>query len=360
MAIDMTTVKQIRKSGPLYKKNIYVSHSSIVYAGTSNPCQIEVTIYSSTTNTPTITASNLYTVLGTCGYTSYSNRVYLTVENPYDFVYNNGTYDCVFASFQARSSGLYIWFSVPGATSAGVYQNLTIIEDPWEEVEEKLTFDYQYKTYVKTTAGSYTNFTVGMDYETGEEYIANYCVNGVSYPNVTITSISGNAYTLSNQQTITTSYNYSSTLDLAKEIIKIEDLYGNTLWQKVTVGWHTVWEGTQRIGNGGSSSFTFGNVPFVDGLKFRVTFTNLAAIISAGDSGSRTYVPSNQTSPYEVTIVNNATTLLQASAYNTSHQSNASANMIYLKTTGDITASYSYRDSFASAYYIVTKIEAYY
>ncbi len=205
MSINMANVKKIRIPGLLYKKKIYLTHSSVVYKGTSTPCPVELTLYSKTTSIPTITASNLYDVLGTCGYTMASNsRYYLTVDNPYEFTYNNGTYDCVFASFQSQSATypIVVWFSVPGATSVNVWQNWTITEDSWQEVGPVSTFTYEYKQYINSTAGSYTNFTVSNN-EYGTEYIANYCIDGVSYPDVTIVSVSGDSYTLSNQEVVT-------------------------------------------------------------------------------------------------------------------------------------------------------------
>lgn len=138
MAIDMTTVKKIRKPGDIYKKTIYLINSAVVYKdNTSVPCPVRISLFSRTTDIPQITAGNLYDVLGECGYTKASNgRYYLTVDNPYEFIYNNGTYDCVFASFQSQSAtySINVWFSVPGATSVSVWQNWTITEDSWIDI----------------------------------------------------------------------------------------------------------------------------------------------------------------------------------------------------------------------------------
>lgn len=34
-------------------------------------------------------------------------------------------------------------------------------------------------------------------------------------------------------------------------VTKITDSNGNILWKENIVGWHTVWEGSQKIGYGG-------------------------------------------------------------------------------------------------------------
>lgn len=122
MAIDMTTVKKIVKPGNIYVKRIFLTNNSVVYKdNTSVPCPVKITLFSKTTDIPQITANNLYDVLGECGYTQHNTRYYLTVDNPYEFIYNNGTYDCVYASLQIRGiNSIYIWFSVPGAISTGV------------------------------------------------------------------------------------------------------------------------------------------------------------------------------------------------------------------------------------------------
>lgn len=243
MAIDMTTVKEIvKKPDYIYVKRISLTNSAVVYKDNpSTPCPVKVTLFSKTTNIPTITASNLYNVLGQCGYTKFTlssvDRYYLVVDNPYEFIYNNGTYDCVFASFQSRSNyPVSIWFSVPGATSTSVSSGWTITEEPWYEVGYFWAIDDVYKTYTNTTAGSYTNFTVSAN-EYGYEYIANYCINGSSYPEVTIVSISGDTYTLSNQEVITVT-DYSSTIESGKELTKVEDNLGNVLWEKPIKDYH--------------------------------------------------------------------------------------------------------------------------
>ena len=313
MAFDMSTVKEIKIPGPLYKKTIYLTHESVVYKGTSTPCPVEVTIYSKAALTTTITESNFSSYLKSCGYSVYNSKCYLIVDNPYEFTYNNGTYDCVFASLQIVSGSTRMWFSVPEATSTGVLSKWTITEDPWQEVGSYPTFTYEYKTYLNSTAGSYTNFTVGKNYMTGDEYIASYCINGVSYPDVTIESVSGNTYTLSNQEVLTITGNYSSTISSGKECIKIQDSNNVVIWEKpYEPSWHTLWSGSRQIKTTGSynnngtvtgDGITLVNAVTIptDTVKLRITFTNYSA---SGD-GYQSYtewIPSpKQSSPYTVT-----------------------------------------------------------
>ena len=77
---------------------------------------------------------------------------------------------------------------------------------------------------------------------------------------------------------------------------KITDSSGNTLWQGS--GWHTVWEGNQKIGYGGQTSKkVFATEPYSDALKIRVSFSDLVAYSTGGDDQSVSYTPSNKKSP---------------------------------------------------------------
>lgn len=59
-------------------------------------------------------------------------------------------------------------------------------------------------------------------------------------------------------------------------VTKITDSTGNILWKENLVGWHTIWEGNQKIGYGGKTSkFVFATEPYSDTLKIRVSFSNL-------------------------------------------------------------------------------------
>lgn len=59
-------------------------------------------------------------------------------------------------------------------------------------------------------------------------------------------------------------------------VTKITDSNGNILWKAQTEGWHTVWEGSQKIGYGGQiDKFVFATEPYSDTLKIRVSFSSL-------------------------------------------------------------------------------------
>ena len=74
---------------------------------------------------------------------------------------------------------------------------------------------------------------------------------------------------------------------------KITDSNGNTLWQGA--GWHTVWEGSQKIGYEGwnGDEYLFATEPYSKNLKIRVSFSSLYAWKNSGDEGSYEYIPSN-------------------------------------------------------------------
>ena len=142
---------------------------------------------------------------------------------------------------------------------------------------------------------------------------------------------------------------------------KITDSNGNTLWQGA--GWHTVWEGNQKIGYGGwtGSEYLFATEPYSSALKIRVSFSSLYTWKDSGDDGSYNYTPSNQESPVTYnSISSNLTTLVEAYRRNTTRNAYYSANLYYNKNNGKIYGSTSYNNnSEARAYFIVTKIEVY-
>lgn len=246
MSINMADVKKIEMPFPatIYKKTFSFTNSSVVYRGTSTPCPIDVTLYSTTTPTWTgatdTSTSDIWDyVATTLGYAeSGGSRIYMIVNNPYEFEYIYNNKSCVIASCQLRASaqgGSYLvpWFSVPGAGSVNVGSAYTITEKTgWVLVGTYNEYDFYFKISTNTTAGSYYSFGVSKDILTGEEYIVNYCVNGVSYPNVTITSVSGDTYTLSDGNSYTTTLFTFKTFGGIKEVKKIEDNNGNVLWQK--------------------------------------------------------------------------------------------------------------------------------
>ena len=81
-----------------------------------------------------------------------------------------------------------------------------------------------------------------------------------------------------------------------KEVRRIYDSSNNTLWQKQPNGWHTVLEGTKKIGStyidpkAQETKFLFGTVPYSDQIKLRVYFL---AEHNAGDKNFDTYLTGN-------------------------------------------------------------------
>ena len=142
---------------------------------------------------------------------------------------------------------------------------------------------------------------------------------------------------------------------------KITDSNGNTLWQGV--GWHTVWEGSQKIGYGGQTSrFVFATEPYSDALKIRVSFSSLYTWKPGGDDGYYSYVPTNEKSPVTYNSFSvNSTTLVQAYMKNSTRDTYYRANLIYNKKTGKIYGRTQDNNSgeYARAYIVITKIEVY-
>ena len=149
-------------------------------------------------------------------------------------------------------------------------------------------------------------------------------------------------------------------------VTKITDSAGNILWKEKTAEWHTVWEGSQKIGYGGwtGSEYLFATEPYSNALKIRISFIGLNAYNpSSGDEGYSDYIPSNEKSPvtYE-NFSSNLTTLVEAYRHNSSRNAYYRANLYYNKSTGKIygsTSMYPSGTSEARAYFIVTKIEVY-
>ena len=143
---------------------------------------------------------------------------------------------------------------------------------------------------------------------------------------------------------------------------KITDSNGNILWQGA--GWHTVWQGNQKIGYGGwtGSEYLFATEPYSNALKIRVSFIALNAYnVSSGDEGYSNYTPSNEKSPvtYE-SFSSNLSTLVEAYRHNTTRNAYYGAYIYYNKNNGKIYGSTNYNNnSEARAYFIVTKIEVY-
>lgn len=256
MSINMANVKKIQMPFPatIYKKTFSFTNSSVVYRGTSTPCPIEVTLYSTTT--PSWTGGSDTSTLDFWKYVRYTlgyeatatteGRIYLIVDNPYDFEYIYNNQSCVLASCQLRNSaqgGSYFlpWFSVPGAGSVSVGSAYTITEKTgWVLVGTFNEYDFYNNAYLNGTSGNYIFFSVSKDILTEEEYITNYCINGVSYPNVTITSVSGGTYYLSDGHSYTPKIEETfKSFGGLKEVKKIEDGNGNKLWPNTQTGTYT-------------------------------------------------------------------------------------------------------------------------
>ena len=145
-------------------------------------------------------------------------------------------------------------------------------------------------------------------------------------------------------------------------VTKITDSTGNILWQGESGSWHTVWEGSEKLGYGGNTNeFVFATEPYSDTLKIRISFSSLYA--NPSNSEYVAYVPSNKVSPvtYESFNPNNNTTLVRAYTYNTNTGGGYSSFLVYNKSTGKIYGN-SYSEGSgggAQTYIVITKIEVY-
>ena len=143
-------------------------------------------------------------------------------------------------------------------------------------------------------------------------------------------------------------------------VTKITDSTGNILWKAQTEGWHTVWEGSQKIGYGGQiDRKVFATVPYSDALKIRVSFSELYAYPI---SGQYHYMPTNKVSPVthdHNSFVENKNPLVYAYTYNTSTDGISQSYLSYNKSTGEIYGgNYMSGDlSGTTTYIVITKIE---
>ena len=115
-------------------------------------------------------------------------------------------------------------------------------------------------------------------------------------------------------------------------VTKITDSTGNILWQGV--GWHTIWEGSQKIGYGGydGSKFLFATEPYSDTLQIRVTFGILNTWKPDGDEGYYQREPTNSPVTYTNASFNvNQKTLVIASITNTTRSVSYRAMLQYNK-----------------------------
>lgn len=268
MAIDMSSVNKIVVPGSqatIYKKTFSFTNSNLYVKGTNTQGYIRLTVYSTTTPSESITTTNnstLNTFLSSLGYIGYgsTSSVSIPIDNPYECEFNNSSnVRCPYASFSSRTSATIIFFSVPEGTSTngGTFTVTSTDWEPYFTISVPITQEYKY--YLNPNVGSYTRFEVATDIFTGQEYISNYIINGVSYPNVTISGVSGNDYTLSdgNTYTVTTNFNPSITLSTAiKEVSWITDITGNILWEKADAYGYHIKVGTYYINHASNYSVT--------------------------------------------------------------------------------------------------------
>lgn len=160
-----------------------------------------------------------------------------------------------------------------------------------------------------TLANYTTSLEKGSAFSFGGTVTAHY-TNGTTADVTSSTTFSGYDMSTAGTYTVTASYTENSVTKTA------------TYQLTVTKAWTTVWSGNTKFGYGGkTTTTTLATVPFVSGMKFRVTFTGMSGTIQQYDSGSVTYIPSNRVSPYtssEITGIAD-TTLIKADADNTSH-----------------------------------------
>ena len=146
-------------------------------------------------------------------------------------------------------------------------------------------------------------------------------------------------------------------------VTKITDSNGNILWQGSS--WHTIWEGNKKISTEQTDTFIFGDVPYSDKLKLRISFSELNAYSNWG-SGIAKYTPSDKISPviYESSSLTKSQNILVRAEFERSDtRSYCYASLYYYKDTGKINGYSGYSsgmDKGAKAYIVITKIEAYY
>lgn len=163
------------------------------------------------------------------------------------------------------------------------------------------------------------------------------------------------------------------------EVTKITDSSGNVLWQKITKGWHTIWEGNKTITtsetniSGTSDNFVStvsgtGNAP-----RIRVTFTRLYGKASSpsvikyfnnttNGSGNTDTKP---TSPMDVTLNSGDNVKVLGVHAQTTYQGTC---FVYLVKTNNSTnnCSFSLKGNYGGSPYsneatmTITKIEQYY
>ena len=150
------------------------------------------------------------------------------------------------------------------------------------------------------------------------------------------------------------------------QVTKIQDGNGNVLWEKGPT-WVTIWEGNTKFGYGGTTTATTtlsSSLSYVDGLKFRLTFSDMTASIQQYDSGSVSYTPSDRTSPYTTSTIPNTpyatNTLLEAVAQNTSRNQTyrVQVNYTIYNSTLLVYVAKASNTNYAKASFYLKKVEA--
>lgn len=147
---------------------------------------------------------------------------------------------------------------------------------------------------------------------------------------------------------------------------KITDSNGAILWKEQSAGWHTVWEGNQKLGYRGyfGSEFLFATVPYSESLMLRVSFSNLSTGDEHGEPIQSFFTPSDKKSPSTINSFNSTQTyLVEAYGINSSRNANAQSRVMYNKNNGKIygyASSYPKDTTYAKAWVTINKIEAYY
>ena len=347
MPIDMSNVNKIvlpASQSTIYKKTFSFTNTNLFIKGTNTQGYIRLTVYSTSTPPENITTTGnatLYNFLASLGYQKYGqySAISIPIDNPYECEYNyNGT-RCPYASFSSRSSqGTLMFFSVPEgtSTSGGTFTVTSTDWEPYFTFSVPITQEFKY--YLKSTAGSYTRFEVSSNISSGQEYISNYIINGVSYPNVTISSVSGADYTLSdgNTYTVYTTYGPSITFSPSiKEVYSILDINRNILWEK---------EGAYGL------HFKYGDWYINYYASTAVTTATTPNTIWHLDSDNHIYTVRNGTAYYMVGYVSNSSNWLRLDTTPTPETSGyysvtlvTSGTDNYIKGTYNSTDYYAYR-----------------
>lgn len=202
-----------------------------------------------------------------------------------------------------------------------------------------------------TLANYTTSLEKGSAFSFGGTVTAHY-TNGTTADVTSSTTFSGYDMSTAGTYTVTASYTENDVTKTA------------TYQLTVTKAWTTVWSGSKKFGYQGTTTTTnLATIPYVSGMKFRVTFTSMGGAIQKYDSGSVTYIPSNRVSPYtssEITSIGD-TVIIEAYAKNTSRSTSYNVFLDY-NSYSQVLGVYVNKSSstnYANAYFTLTKVEVY-